>query len=344
MGAAFCVAPLKRTAGSIIDVVFSFKDSYTAEMELLEGDLHGAIHAARGVEPAFAGRILANLVSGLRYLHDSHDMVHLDIKPANVFLTAGVAKLGDFGLCCSKAQAAALLGPCGTPEYLPGDVWHEEVRCSERNDIWGAGCMLFEMLEGKMAFDNPPLPGQELPHCTAKGWNSYGGTLSNVWRQLMSTPTAKQSLSIVGDLLKFDMENYTPTTGSQIERMAKKRGLVNSDIKRQANLQRKKRRREAKKRRRVPGPVDVKEDNLDLHDDDGDDADDGGDRQRDDTDEPRRHCETTMKNSLQENWMNDMTKFIWNQLSISCQLSFSFEVLICGHRRSPNYFTNHFKA
>ena len=140
------------------------------------------------------------------------------------------------------------------------------------------------------------------------------------------------------------MENYTPTTGSQIERMAKKRGLVNSDIKRQANLQRKKRRREAKKRRRVPGPVDVKEDNLDLHDDDGDDADDGGDRQRDDTDEPRRRCETTMKNSLPETWMNDMTKFIGNQLSISCQLSFSFEVLICGHRRSPNYFTNHFKA
>lgn len=63
-------------------------------------------------------------------------------------------------------------------------------------------CLLprFEMLEGKMAFDNPPLPGQELPHCTAKGWNSYGGTLSNVWRQLMSTPTAKQSLSIVGNL------------------------------------------------------------------------------------------------------------------------------------------------
>ena len=75
------------------------------------------------------------------------------------------------------------------------------------------------------------------------------------------------------------MENYTPTTGSQIERMAKKRGLVNSDIKRQANLQRKKRRREAKKRRRVPGPVDVKEDNLDLHD--GDDADDGGDHDDD---------------------------------------------------------------
>ena len=111
------------------------------EMELLEGDLHGAIHA-RGVGPAFAAKILGNVVSGLRYLRDSHDMVHLDIKPANVFLTSGVAKLGDFGLCCSKAQAAALLGPCGTPEYLPGDVWHEEVRCSERNDIWGAGCML----------------------------------------------------------------------------------------------------------------------------------------------------------------------------------------------------------
>ena len=56
------------------------------------------------------------------------------------------------------------------------------------------------MIEGKLAFDNPPLPGQELPCCTAKGWKSYGGILSNVWRQLMSTPTAKQSLRIVGNL------------------------------------------------------------------------------------------------------------------------------------------------
>ena len=109
------------------------------EMELLEGDLHGAIY--RGMGPEVAAKILANMVSGLRYLHDSHEMVHLDIKPANVFITSGVAKLGDFGLCCSKDQAACS-GPCGTPEYLPGDVWHEKVRSSERNDVWGAGCTL----------------------------------------------------------------------------------------------------------------------------------------------------------------------------------------------------------
>ena len=87
--------------------------------------------------------------------------------------------------------------------------------------------------------------------------------------------------SISGDLLKFDMENYTPTTGSQIERMAKRRGIVTKELKTHANQQRRKRRREAKKRRReaekmrrVSGPVDVKEENLNLHDDD--DADDDG--------------------------------------------------------------------
>ena len=86
--------------------------------------------------------------------------------------------------------------------------------------------------------------------------------------------------SVSGDLLKFDMENSTPTTGSQIERMAKRRGIVNKELKTHANQQRRKRRREAKKRRReaekmrrVSGPVDVKEENLNLHDDD--DADDG---------------------------------------------------------------------
>ena len=112
-------------------------------MELLSGDLHSKIvRSAGGLVPEDATKILSHIVSGMRYLHETHQMIHRDIKPANVFLTSGVAKIGDFGLCISKEELENQPGPCGTPHYLPADVWLEMVPPSERNDIWGAGCTL----------------------------------------------------------------------------------------------------------------------------------------------------------------------------------------------------------
>lgn len=44
---------------------------------------------------------LMDLLNAVKHLHD-HDLLHLDIKPDNIFLSFdGVAKLGDFGLMCN---------------------------------------------------------------------------------------------------------------------------------------------------------------------------------------------------------------------------------------------------
>ena len=108
-------------------------------MELLKTDLHKMIGTS-GLPSEVCARLLSHVTSGLRYLHNRR-LVHLDVKPQNIFVSSGVAKLGDFGLCCKK-EKANLGGVCGTLQYLPGDVLCGKVPMSERNDIWGLGCVL----------------------------------------------------------------------------------------------------------------------------------------------------------------------------------------------------------
>lgn len=65
---------------------------------------------------------LCDLLSALQHLH-SQGFVHLDVKPANVFLTrSGRLKLGDFGLLTKLQPRGA--GPengCDQEEMQEGD-------------------------------------------------------------------------------------------------------------------------------------------------------------------------------------------------------------------------------
>jgi eukaryotic-like serine/threonine-protein kinase len=89
-------------------------------------------------------------------------LVHRDLKPANVLITKAGAKLLDFGLAKSTAkptigdatQTVALTGdhaisgtiPYMSPEQLEGK------EADERSDIFAFGCVLYEMLTGRRAF------------------------------------------------------------------------------------------------------------------------------------------------------------------------------------------------
>ncbi|MBK7397512.1 MAG: serine/threonine protein kinase [Myxococcales bacterium] len=81
-------------------------------------------------------------------------IVHRDVKPDNVLLrTDGVAKLTDFGIARVPASIGATTGNmiAGTVAYMsPEQIQGRPL--DGRSDLYAAGCVLFEMLTGRLPF------------------------------------------------------------------------------------------------------------------------------------------------------------------------------------------------
>jgi len=125
-------------------------------MELLDGETVAARLAAGAHGPFDACAILVPTLDALDALH-REGLVHLDIKPANIFITSHGVKLLDFGLAraqsvtdpTSTSSSAGMLA--GTPAYMaPEQVRSEPV--DARTDIFGAGVLLFELVTGERPF------------------------------------------------------------------------------------------------------------------------------------------------------------------------------------------------
>lgn len=93
-------------------------------------------------------RVLADLASGLTYLH-AIGAVHQDVKPQNVYLDpGGRAALGDLGSSYFVAQG----GPVsGSPFYMAPEIYHGEAS-SGASDVYSLGILSYELLSGLRPF------------------------------------------------------------------------------------------------------------------------------------------------------------------------------------------------
>ena len=135
-------------------------------MELLEGETLAARLEKGALPPAQALTAAIEIASALDAAHRA-GIVHRDLKPGNVVLTKTGAKLLDFGLAKTSTPIVAVSGTMapttppsitaqgtilGTFQYMaPEQI--EGVEADARTDIFAFGCVLFEMLTGRKAFE-----------------------------------------------------------------------------------------------------------------------------------------------------------------------------------------------
>ncbi len=132
-------------------------------MELLDGVDLQALVDHWGPQPlGRVVRVLDQVCSSLAEAHDA-GMVHLDIKPANVFLCrqgdeADVGKVLDFGLVKVHAEGRGEEGElddlvAGTPAYMSPERGLGRTDVDGRADLYSVGCLAFWLLTGRTVFD-----------------------------------------------------------------------------------------------------------------------------------------------------------------------------------------------
>ncbi|MDQ6817053.1 MAG: serine/threonine protein kinase, partial [Actinomycetota bacterium] len=123
--------------------------------ELVDGESLASRLRRGPMDPWEGCEIAEQLCRALAHAH-AQNIVHRDVKPANVLISArGRVKVGDFGVAhladASSDGASTMI--VGTPRYMAPEQGQGHP-ATPATDVYSVGVILYEMLAG-----HPPFPG-----------------------------------------------------------------------------------------------------------------------------------------------------------------------------------------
>lgn len=131
------------------------------QTELCDGTLEDAAltdnahRALRFPDERAVARLLRHILIGLKYLH-TRGLVHLDLKPSNIFMRRDTYKIGDLGhITAQSAVGGRTASPRIVSEgdscYMPKELMEfDHARLDlTKADIFSLGASIFEVVRGK---------------------------------------------------------------------------------------------------------------------------------------------------------------------------------------------------
>ncbi|XP_076021918.1 cyclin-dependent kinase 15 [Genypterus blacodes] len=180
---------LKHANIVLLHDIIHTSESLTFVFEYVQTDLAQYLTQHPGGLHSHNVRIFTfQLLRGLSYIH-SRRILHRDLKPQNLLISyLGELKLADFGLARSKSiPSQTYSSEVVTLWYRPPDVLLGSTDYSTALDIWGAGCIFIEMLQGAPAFPGVADVFEQLQ----KIWAVLGFPLEVSWPGVSELPNYK---------------------------------------------------------------------------------------------------------------------------------------------------------
>ncbi|XP_048464852.1 G protein-coupled receptor kinase 5 isoform X2 [Rhincodon typus] len=140
----------------VVNLAYAYetKDALCLVLTLMNGgDLKFHIYnmGNPGFEEERAVFYAAEICCGLGDLH-KENIVYRDLKPENILLDDyGHIRISDLGLAVKIPEGETIRGRVGTVGYMAPEVLNNQ-RYTLSPDIWGLGCLIYEMIAGQSPF------------------------------------------------------------------------------------------------------------------------------------------------------------------------------------------------
>jgi hypothetical protein len=192
---------------SVVSVLNFFRENETVYMVMnyLQGDtLQDFIVTARDLkrDKVFRESTIRSLfdevLRGLRIVHQ-HKMLHLDIKPANIFITDdNRAVLLDFGAAREVlAKEGDFIRPMYTPGFAAPEMYRRDGTLGPWTDIYAIGACIYACMQGYPPNDAPQrIEKDRLALSLSRLRNIYSDNLIEVTEWCMSLDPLSRPQSV----------------------------------------------------------------------------------------------------------------------------------------------------